>query len=293
MMMGGSFSIQVIKEDSKQSAHKEQEAEKYFRPSSLPVLNDRFNYQFFYRYIDKNVNELKLPAKLVRTPEDTILNYFSVLREAANPQTGKNTGCGTIGNAKTPYPLAYHFLSSAYQEKLSYAQYLATFKNILHISLIKYKEIPVYGTPEHTIRYFVELETIEGSKKQTGNFVYYYGYIDLTKENSYYKISNIEFHGEDYLCAPYHGWSYDAEASVKIRYGGWCKLIKTIYPVIQKGYVKNVVFKGTDDKEYLIVFYQLTNDTDLEISQYEKGKNGKWKLTKLDPKKCVTDKAAK
>jgi hypothetical protein len=139
------------------------------------------------------------------------------------------------------------------------------------------------------IRYFVEIETIEGSEKDMAYFAYYYGFMDILKEENDYKISNLEFYGENYLCAPYHGWSYNAESVVEIKYGGWCKLIKERYPAKQEGYVKNIYFKGTDGNDYLIEFYQLTNGTDLEIAQYLKDKAGSWKLIKLEPEKCLDD----
>lgn len=197
------------------------DVEKYFRPSNMPVLNNRFTWRFFDNYFENTVSEIKIPDNLVSTPEDTIINYFSILREAANAQEGKGAGCGSIGYGRTPYPVAYNFLSTDYQEKLSFEQYQNTFLNILHLSLIKYKEIPVYDNPDNIIRYFVEVETIEGTEKQTAVFAYYYGFVDLIKENQQYRIKNLEFYPEDYLCAPYHGWSHDAEASVQVRYGGW------------------------------------------------------------------------
>lgn len=163
---------------------------------------------------------------MFKTPENSIINYFSLLREAANPQKGKSAGCGTLGQAKLPYPIAYNFLTTDYQEKLSYDQYLKTFENILHINLIKLKEVPIYNQNSNNLRYFVEIETIEGSEKDVAYFAYYYGFIDLIKEENKYLISNSEFYGENYLCAPYHGWSYDAETNVSIRYGNWCSLIR-------------------------------------------------------------------
>ncbi len=86
-----------------------------------------------------------MPDILFKTPEYSIINYFSILREAANPEKGKFAGCGTLGQAKLPYPVAYDFLSADYQKKLSYEQYLKTFENILHINLLKLIEVPVYG----------------------------------------------------------------------------------------------------------------------------------------------------
>lgn len=290
MVMGGMLYKQASDDDSNVLTMKE-DVEKYFRPSNLPVLNKRSTVRLLDNYFGKKVSEIKIPDNILRTPEDTILNYFSILREAANPQEGKEAGCGSIGTGKTPYPVAYNYLTSSYQHKLPYNQYLNSFQNILHLNLVKYHEVPVYDNPNNITRYFVEIETIEGNEKHTAEFAYYYGFVDILNENGQYKISNLEFNGENYLCAPYHGWSYDAEASVQIKYGGWCSLIKEMYPSSQRGYIKNISFKGTDGNDYLIVFYQLTNDNDIEIAQYNKSAEGSWKLIKLDPEKCLKDKA--
>jgi hypothetical protein len=290
LVMGGTFSNQVSENTDHSKMNKGSEVEKYFRPSNLPVLNDRFVSHFFMKYVGKKESEVDLPDYLMKSPKETVVNYFSLLREAANYEAGKLAGCGTIGNAKLPYPLAYRFLTSDYQKKLPYEQYLDTFQNILHISLIKYKEIPVYDNPLGIHRFFVEIETIGGSEKHTANFSYYYGFVDVLKEKDQYKISNLDFYGEDFLCAPYHGWSFDAEGSVQVRYGGWCKMIRKQYPTQQKDYMKYVCFQGTDERDYLILFFTLTNDTDIEIAQYIKDDAGKWKLIKLDPEKCLKNK---
>ncbi len=266
------------------------DTETYFRPSKLPALNTRFDWNFFETYMFDNASEIKLPSWLFSTPEETILNYFSILREAANPVEGKGAGCGTLGNGRAPYPIAYNFLTKAYQEQLTYEQYLRKFENILHISLLKYHNVPLYENPDNILRYFVELETIEGTERNQGSFVYYYGFVDLLKENGEYRISNLEFHGENYLCAPYHGWAYDAEMSVPIRYGDWCDMIEEMYPFRQEGYIKNVSFRGKDGRDYIIVFYQLANGTDIEIAQYRKGKTGEWELIKLNPEDCIREK---
>lgn len=292
MVMGGTLYAQTTDEDQTPIKSKS-DAQTYFRPSSLPALNNQFTYSFFDPYFEKEPSEIKLPQDLLKSPKNTILNYFSVLREAANVTEDKYSGCGTIGNAKIPYPVAYQFLSSDYQQRLPYDQYLKSFQNILHTSLIKYKVAPIYNNPSDSLRYFVEIETIQGSKSGLSNFVYYYAFIDLIKEDGVYKINDINFTGEDFLCAPYHGWSHNAEASVQIRYGDWCNMIKKLNPTIQKDYIKQITFRGTDGKDYLILFYQLTNNTDIEIAQYIKGKDGKWLLTKLDPEKCLEKKQQK
>ncbi len=279
--------------NSDQSKVWEQEdVETYYRPSKLPVLNNRpFNLNFYRDENGFKGAEMDLPDYIFQTPEDTLLNYFSILRDAAHWIEGKYAGCGTIGLSNLPYPVAYQFLSTYYQNKLSYEEYLKTFENILHTNLIKIKQVPVYQAPSNLSRYFVELETIQGSDQDSlAYFAYYYGFVDVVKEGALYKISDLKFYGENYLCAPMHGWSYNAEAVVQVMYGGWCSMIETLYPTIQDGYVKQIPFKGTDGFEYMIEFYQLTNDTDIEIAQYRKGKDGSWELIKLDPHECLEKK---
>ena len=67
-------------------------------------------------------------------------------------------------------------------------------------------------------------------------------------------------------------------------------MIKEMHPIVLDGYIKNVSFKGTDGNDYLIVFYQLTNDTDIEISQYKKQEGREWELIKLNPEDCLKEK---
>jgi len=289
MVMGGTLYTQS-KDKDQTTIDTKPSVENYFRPSALPVLNDRFTYRFFDPYYQKETDQIKLPKDLLKTPTDTLINYFSILREASNSAEDKYSGCGTIGSAQIPYPVAYQFLSKEYQKRLPYDQYIKSFLNILHTSLIKFKEVPVYDSPADQLRYFVEIETIEGTESGTSNFAYYYAFVDLIKEDGVYKINSIDFTGEDFLCAPYHGWSHDADSSIEIRYGGWCNMIEKKYPTKQKDYVKQVSFHGTDGNDYLFLFYQLTNNTDVEIAQYMKSKEGKWQLTKLDPEKCLEKK---
>lgn len=289
MVMGGRYFQQTSEESELMIKTDTVDSEKYFRPSDLPILNDRYSLSFFDAYYDKKPSDIGLPGKFMKTPEETILNYYSILREAANFEEGKTSGCGTVGNVKIPYPIAYNFLASSYQKKMPYEKYLDTFKNILHINLIKSREVPGAKNISGDLRYFVEIETLEGSENNITHFAYYYGFIDMVVEEGQYKISNLDFYGEDFLCAPYHGWNHNAELSVQIRYGNWCSMIEKIYPTKQEGYVKYIPFKGTDGKDYRIEFYQLTNDTDIEIAQYTKDQNGKWQQVYLDPNKCIKE----
>lgn len=51
----------------------------------------------FIRYIRLGVI---LMVIYIKTPNDTILNYFSLLREVANPVEGKYIGCGLLEEYK-------------------------------------------------------------------------------------------------------------------------------------------------------------------------------------------------
>lgn len=291
MVMGGQFQKQPVEKEEHNITSPKTDAEKYFRPSKLNILNDKnFDSKFFDLFSEKDSSKNTLPEYLLKTPEDTIINYFSILREAENLDENKMGGCGTIGYAKYPYPAAYAFLSTNYKGKLSYEKYLKSFKNIAHINLIKLKRVPFDLSYPTSLRYFIEIETIEGSEKNGTYFSYYYGYVYLSQEGNGYKIENIEFYGEDFLCAAYHGWAHNAEASVLIRYGNWCSLLKKLEPTKQDEYVKKIYFEGTDGHDYLIEFIELTNDTDVEIAQYRKSKDGKWEFVRLNPEKCLEEK---
>ena len=230
--------------------------EKYFRPSNIPILNTSSEAEELLNQYSGNSKKVVIPDNYLITPNKTIINYFSVLREAANVERDKWAGCGTIGRWREPYRIAYEFFTKEYKERVNFKAY--------------------------------EIETIQGSKENIANFVYYYGFINLSNENGVYKIKDITISPEEYLCAPYHGWSYDGKSKVEIEYGDWCKLIKEFYEVNTEGYVKNIYFKGTDNKDYRIEFYILTNDYDIEVAQYIK-EDGKWKSIKLDPNKCLKE----
>lgn len=258
--------------------------EQYFRPSRLPILNVRDLSVYFYGEVPRDI---VLPDELYRTPEDTLINYFSVLREAARPIPGNRTGCGTIGYAQKPYPVAYNFLSTKLQENLDYNQFLTSFDNILHINLIKLRQIPADKNYSNSIRFFVEFETIEGSMKEKGYFAYYYSFITVILEENQYRILASDNYEENFLCAPYHGWDFEGEAVVDIKYGTWCSLVEVRYPTMWEDYVKKIPFQGTDGKEYMIVFFELTNGTDIEIAQYVKNEKGEWIPIYINPEDCL------
>lgn len=276
VIMGGNYLINSceISEKEVMKNSENNDLEKYYRPSNLPILN---NKTYDFQQLPKNMDE---------DPKETILNYYSILREASNPTDKTNTGCGTIGYAKEPYPIAYKFLTSKYQNQLSYNKYLQSFENILHINLIKLEQVQTNESNSDSLKYFVEIETIEGSEKPMGYFGYYYGFIYLDKEDGIYKISDMEYYGENYLCTPYHGWNHDAKSLIEIKYGDWCKLIKGDLKIEIDGYKKNIFFDGTDGNEYKVEFFTLTNGDDIKISDFKKV-DGEWIIINIDPEKCL------
>lgn len=267
----------VLRKEKEEAARNQ----KYFRPSSLHALNLRFSdWTFFDEYYDKSYDQIHLPAQLTKTPEDTVINYFSILREAANLAIRY---CGSVGNGNIPYPIAYNFLSKAYQKTMDYKAYLNSFAGVGHINLIKLCKIPD-GT--QGIRYFYEIEKIISLIEPNEEyFGYSYGFIDLIHENGGYRINNMQQEREDFLCAPYHLWQHDAESVIDVKYGDWCKLIKKRYPAVIKGYVKYIFFYGTDNASYFFIFFILTNGTDVEIASFRNGSEGKWKPLKMNPDK--------
>ncbi|MCR8744789.1 hypothetical protein [Romboutsia lituseburensis] len=288
VIMGGKHIKEFCVENDKEVDNQEEyySLERFFRPSSSKIINDRIEKSLYEMYGNKP-NEVKIDDNMLKTPEDTIINYFSVLREAANPLYNTNTGCGTIGDAKGPYPVAYNFLTDGYRKKMDYNKYVKSFENKLHINLVKLNKAPGDKNNPNDIKYFVEIEVIEGSKENKGLFAYYYGYIHLEKLGDTYKIKDMVYNDENYLCAPYHGWSYDAKSFLEIEYGEWCSLIDSDIKIEEDGYEKKAYFKDKNNNEYYVLFYQLTNGVDLKIADYKKDKNGVWKVIYIEPEKCL------
>lgn len=256
--------------------------EKYFRPSKYRALNVRdFNYEFFDKYSRENWNDIKLPNYLFISPANTILNYFSILREAEDISFG---GCGSIGNAKSPYGISYNFFTFEYQSKNSFEKYMEMFKDIGHINLIKLSNLS--DNLNEPYKYFIEIETIEPSIKEITSFSYYYGFMYVKNQKGDYKISDFDLRAEDFLCAPYHGWVHNAELYVDTTYGDWCGLVKKRHETVQICYVKNIYVTGTDGHEYKFQFYELTNGTDIEVNQFI-CENGRWIKINIDVYKCL------
>lgn len=235
--------------------------ETYFRPSKLKVLNNNF---MDFKIYSKTFTNNTVPPSLLDSPQNTAINYFSVLQQAANLTESKTGGCGTIGYAKLPYPIAYNFLSEDNKKSMTYEDYLTSFEGIGHINLIKL--IPIINKDADRYKYFVELEILEGSNVGVTTFNYYTGELTLIKVNSLYYIDSLSLTPEDFFCAAYHGWAHNAETYVETVYGNWCGLIMKQYSPQQDEYKKSIIIDGVDNKKYMFEFAKLTNGTDLLIN---------------------------
>ena len=156
--------------------------------------------------------------------------------------------------------------------------------------MIKVDNVPSDEDRPDLLKYFVEMETIEGTDEKKGMFAYYYGYIYLKKEDSGYRIVDMNFTPENYLCAPYHGWLYDAQTFVEVQYGNWCNLVDGDVVVNEEGYEKRAYYKDKYDNEYYVLFFQLTNGVDKKVADYKKKSDGKWEVVYIYPEKCLENK---
>ncbi len=255
--------------------------ETYFRPSSLKSLNNNF---IDFNTFSETFKDGTVPVKIMDTPVKTIVNYFSVLQQAANLTDEKTGGCGTVGYAKEPYPIAYQFLSESNKKSMPYNEYLDSFQGIGHINLIKV--IPAITENPKEIKYFLELEILEGTNTGGTTFNYYFAEISLVNANNRYYIDSLVLTPEDFFCAPYHGWSHNAESYVEIVYGNWCGLIKKQYQPQQNDFTKEIVVDGVNGDKYMFKFAKLANGTDFLINTLIQ-KDGAWVPVNIDVNKCL------
>ena len=260
----------------------ELDPERFQRPSSQPALQNPYSFSDFE---EGRGNQVVDPNQL-QTSEDAILAYYGILQEASN-MDGYSGGCGTVGNAILPYPYAYQLLSNDVKKKMSLKQFETSFLGIGHLTLLKL--LPAYtppGTPENIRYHMIEVETITGAAGDETNktisgshFAYYYGIVTTQKEDKAWKIKAIDYFPEDFLCAPYHGWDFEATYLVPIIYQNWYHLIDTVGKVDKKGNSISVYASG-GEKQYRFDFVRISNGEDVLLHEmvYQ---DGKWVETNL------------
>lgn len=280
-LIGGTVhTVSLQREETKTAAsqHKEDYSERYQRPSRQAALKNPYSLQSFTG---------GTPPDL-KNPQDVIYAYYGILKEASN-MSGYSGGCGTIGNADIPYPYAYDLLTSEAKKSMSPQQFKDSFRGIGHITLLQMHPLPAPpGTPAGTEYYMVEIEAITGQKENGGPdsyrnqisyFEYYYGIVTTKKEGEGWKIEKIDYLPEEFLCAPYHGWFYDAGAVVQIIYSENLKIIDKITEETEKDGMLYIYATG-GGKRYRFDFIRLTNGHDI-LTGENILENGQWVPTSL------------
>lgn len=285
MIAGGSLhfslhnsgSIPVINQGDNNSS------ERFQRPSKeLPYPNS-----YTFRDFQKENEEPPLVTKKFDNPKDLILAYYGILQEASN-MFGYSGGCGSIGWSTLPYPYAYELLTKEKQKEMSFDQFVDSFKGIGYTTLLKL--LPAYtppDTPYGTKYYMVEIEVITGAKatsdaeyNQGSQFAYYYGLVTVEETpGEGWKIKDIGYIPEDFLCAPMHSWFYLSDAVVQIVYGDNLKLINKIDRTEQNDDMISIYASG-NGKSYRFDFVRLTNGYDILLHEYILD-NGDWKEASL------------
>lgn len=258
-------------------------SERFQRPSKeLPYPNP-YTFQDFRKDNEKP----PLITKKFERPEDLILAYYGILREASN-MVGYSGGCGTIGWSGLPYPYSYELLTKSKQKEMPFDQYVDSFMGIGYTTLLKL--LPAYAppdTPHDTKYYMVEAEVIAGAKvgkddeyPQGSQFAYYYGLIAVEKTpDGGWRIKDIYYIPEDFLCAPMHSWFYLSDAVVQIVYRDNLKLIDKIDRTEQNGDMISIYASGNGNS-YRFDFVRLTNGYDILLHEYILD-HGEWKETSL------------
>jgi len=283
-LMGGTVHAMASVDNVKaESASGNIDFSRFQRPSSQIALDNKYTFAQF----DQNRNRQPLSLDHFQTPEDVILAYFGILRDASNME-GYSGGCGTIGSATLPYPYAYKLLSDSRQKNITLKQFEDSFNGIGHLTLLKL--FPAYtppGTPENIRYHMIEAEVITGAAagdpagyRSGSHFAYFYGIVTTELNQSKgWKIKAIDYFPEDFLCAPYHGWHFDAQYFVPIIYQSLYHLIDKVDGTEQDGNMISVYASG-GGKQYRFDFVRITNGEDVLLHEmvYQ---NGRWVETNL------------
>ena len=254
-------------------------SEKYQRPSGQPELSNPFTLQTFIN----SENTITF-----QDPEDVIYAYYGILKEASD-MYGYSGGCGTVGEADIPYPYAYRLFTSKARQEMSLQEFKDSFRGTGHITFLQIHSLPIPPeTPADTRYFMVEIEVITGrqvkndtisSEEQISYFAYYFGIVTVEKGEDGWGIQEINYYPENFLCAPYHGWDYDAEVMVNIVFKDNLKVIDQIMNRVEKdGMI--YIFAPGGKRQYRFDFVRLTNGHDILINENIMI-NGKWRPTEL------------
>ncbi len=258
--------------DNEMGSNNEEDS-RFFRPSTGKQVANPYSYR-------KLKGNHEFPV--FDTPKDVLYAYFGVLREASLSEV-ETEGGGMIGDAQAPYPLAYELFDSQRQLSMNLWDFKNSFLGVHHINLLRVEEAYTPKQLGQFVKtYFFEIETIEGCKEDNcpfyedqGVFAYYYGIASIMKEgNIGYRIVDLVFVPENWLCAPYHGWRYDAKHIVQIVFENNVHLISKITAYEEEDGLIRITGSGKQGT-YRFEFVRLTNGFDVLIRQFH-WKNDEW-----------------
>lgn len=284
VLMGGTVhTMAPVEKSTSKSSSDDADSSRFQRPSSQPALDNKYTMAQF----DRNRGGNPLSLNNFKAPDDVILAYFGILREAAN-MADYSGGCGTVGWSTLPYPYAYELLSDSQRKAITLQQFEDSFKGIGQLTLLKL--YPAYTPPGtlETVRYhMIEAEVITGapindpvSYYSGSHFAYFYGIITTeSDQNKGWKIKAIDYFPEDFLCHPMHGWNYNAQSLVQVVYQNWYHLIDTIDKTDQNGNMI-LVYASGGGKQYRFDFMRITNGTDVLLHEMI-DQGGQWTETNL------------
>jgi len=265
-------------------------SERFQRPSKQQALMNPYSFTDFETQDDKS----PLITEKFEKPEDLLLAYYAVIEEASN-MSGYSGGCGSVGEGMNPFPYAYELFTKEKQDSMNLRQFTDSFKGIGHTTLLKV--LPAYappGTPSNVKYYMVETEYITGPNTNNDEeyrhgsyFAYNYGIaaVEQTQDDGW-KIKELSYIPEDFLCAPYHSWFYFSDAVVEIVYEYNMKIVDKIEAPEMKDGLIYIKASGYGN-QYCFIFTRLTNGYDILLHEYimQNGKyiessilEGKWNL---------------
>lgn len=242
--------------------------QRYHRPSAARPYNNPYSFEDF-----KKLNDAPpLMTTVFDKPEDVVLAFFGITRDAAN-MLGYSGTCGTVGDSILPYPYAYELFTKELQAQATLEEFINSARGIGHATLLKLM-------PANKNYFMFEVELIRGIEKSNqdysggSRFAYDYGLIGVEETpEAGWKINYYQYIFEDFLCAPYHGWFYNAEQVVSIVY----KNLNIIEQIDSTDNTKDMTFIYASGygRRYRFDFVRLTNGYDILLHE-NIYRNGDW-----------------
>ncbi len=247
---------------------------RFRRPSSAPALAMQYDGDELLAVYEsgQTVSYTK--------PEEVIHGYLALLGQAANLE-GYSAGCGSVGAGTTPYPYAWSLLTEEAKAKLSLDDFLDSFAGVGALTPLALEPLKV---EEDEAVFWVELEYIQAgrqsTKPQPTAFCYCYGLIVVRHTaRDGWRIQATDYLPEDFLCAPEHGWAWEAQSFVSLLYGDQYGLIDGV-DLVDRQNKRTTIFASGGGRAYRFDFLRTTDGIDRLVGEWIQH-NGDWQETSL------------